>query len=336
MHVRVIAEIGQGKGDPGYVMAALERARTAGCWAGKVQLLRPETIAQPDAPVYWEEDRAGIDGQRATFKTAGCLDYDCLPDLVAYAEHIGIELVGTPFDLDAVEAMARAGVPWCKIASGDITNRQLIEACAAEYPPGIILSTGASTLDEIGNALEWMHPVRPFAVLACTLSYPTPDRAANLERIRVLARMRNGWQVGYSDHTRGTDTGALAVAAGARVLEKHYTLDPTDESVPDNAFALDPNEMRAYVEQAHRADRMLGDGAFLPVAVERAALTGARRSLCARIPITAGDLITAGSVTELRPAHPDAFTPAERSDAVGTVAAVDIPEGAPILRSAVT
>lgn len=339
----VIAEIGQGKGDPAYVARALARAHQSGCWGGKIQLLQPDRIAQVDAPVYWRERRPEIDGQRATFQTAGCLDYAELPRILDAADRIGIHLVATPFDLAAVAAMARYGVQWCKIASGDITNRPLVEACADAFPHTIILSTGAATLPDIAEALEWIADGRrraaPWAVLACTLSYPTQERDANLGRIATLKAMRDQagakYRVGYSDHLVSPGSSLHAVLAGAQVLEKHYTLDDSDRSVPDNAFAVGPLGMDTYVAGAAKAAELLGDGQLLPADAEMPARTGARRVLCAVADLPAGAVVRAQDVIALRPLVAGAFTPADLPALTGRVLRDPVAAGTPIPMSAV-
>jgi sialic acid synthase SpsE len=334
---KVVAEIGQGKGSVDYVRKALVAARGAGCWAGKVQLLQPETIAQPSAPVYWDEDRPGIQDQRASFATVGCLDYDATAKLLEIAAAVGIELIATPFDLEAVDVMARAGLRWCKIASGDITNRPLVEAAGKAFPEGVILSTGAADGTEIEEAIAWIGS--PWAVLACTLAYPTDEDDAELARIpavqRLLADRALGARVGYSDHTRASATAGYAVAAGATVLEKHFSLDRTDRSVPDNVFAVDPGSMASYVAAADPAARLLGSGRLQPIAAEGPARIGARRSICAARDLPAGHRINAEDLVMLRPAIEGAFAPKEAHRVTGTTTTKAVRAGDVIEPSAV-
>ena len=334
---KVVAEIGQGKGRSDYVVSAMQSARAAGCWAAKIQLLQPETIAQPNAPVYWDERRPHVTDQRSSFATVGCLDYGELAGLVQTARKIDIELIATPFDLEAVDVMAEANLRWCKIASGDITNRPLIEAAAKAFRNGVILSTGAADSVEIEDAIDWIG--EPWAVLACTLAYPTSPGDAELARVRTLkglldARTAEG-QVGYSDHTHSSTTAGYAVAAGATVLEKHFTLDRSDPSVPDNSFALDPDGMAAYVRSANKVADLLGAGRLGPTRAEAPALVGARRSICAARDLPAGHRIDADDLVMLRPATPEGFAPKEAHRVTGCTARRAIPAGAPILRSAV-
>lgn len=334
---KVVAEIGQGKGSVDYIAKALVAAREAGCWAGKVQLLQPETIAQPHAALYWDEHRPGIVDQRASFATVGCLDYEATTELLDIAAAVGIELVATPFDLDAVDVMARSGMRWCKIASGDITNRPLVEAAGKAFPEGVILSTGAATGAEIEEAIDWIGT--PWAVLACTLAYPTEDADAELRRIpevqRLVSRRAPGTRVGYSDHTYGSATAGLAVAAGASVLEKHFTLDRRDDSVPDNTFAVDPGAMAAYVAAADTAAKLLGIGDLCPLPAEMPARTGARRTICAARDLPAGHRINAEDLVMLRPAREGGFAPKEAHLVTGSTTVRAIGAGCAIDRTAV-
>jgi sialic acid synthase SpsE len=251
---------------------------------------------------------------------------------------VGIELVATPFDLEAVDVMARSGMRWCKIASGDITNQPLVQAAGKAFPNGVILSTGAATGEEINEAIDWIGT--PWAVLACTLAYPTDDADAELRRIpevrRLLARRAPGAQVGYSDHTHSSATAGFAVAAGASVLEKHFTLDRSDGSVPDNAFAVDPGAMTAYVEAADGAARLLGAGELHPIAAELPARTGARRTICAARDLPAGHRINAEDLVMLRPAIAGAFVPKDAHHVTGATTVRPIGAGCAIEPSAVT
>lgn len=334
---KVVAEIGQGKGRTDYITRAMRCARDAGCWAAKIQLLQPETIAQPRAPVYWDERRPGITDQRASFATVGCLDYDELAGLLRAARAIGVELVATPFDIEAVDVMAAAGMRWCKIASGDITNRRLVEAVGAAFPDGVILSTGAADDREIEEAIGWIG--RPWAVLACTLAYPTLPADAELARVRtledLLRQRATGARTGYSDHTHASSTAGYAVAAGATVLEKHFTLDRSDPSVPDNAFALDPVGMAAYVEAADRVAELLGSGRLGSIPAEEPARAGARRTVCAARDLPAGHRIRGDDLVMLRPATPGGIEPKDADQLVGCTTSRTLTAGAPIVPSAV-
>lgn len=336
--IRVVAEAGQGKGDFDYLAQAIEAGAKAGCWGVKIQLLRPDTIAQADADVYWDERRPEIKSQRDTFAAVGCLDYTLVKDLAEVARARGVHLIGTPFDSDAVAALHQAGPGYCKISSGDITHEPLVRLAAEAFPGGIILSAGASTAAEIDRALGWIHDTSgqyPAAVLACSLCYPTPVERAELARITTLA-CSLPCPVGYSDHTPGCWSAPVAVGAGATMLEKHFTLDASDPSVPDNAFALDPLAMRLYVDHAQAAAEMLGTGLLEPTDIELPARTGARRSVCTLKDLAVGHRITEADLTDLRPdIGAMGFEPWQRTTVIGRVTVVEIAAGTVILRSSI-
>ena len=341
--VRVVAEIGQAKGDLNYVRAGIKAAAAAGCWGVKLQLLRPERIAQVDAAPYWSEARADITDQRANFERTGCLPYDAdaLAPLVAEARHDGVELFASPFDAEAVTVMLWAGMRWCKIASGDITNEALVRAAAAMFPQRLILATGAATAAEIDQAVEWIYHQSgkpPAYLLACSLVYPSPDDVAEIARVATLAHRHYrtvGTGVGYSDHTHGIISAAVAVGAGATMLEKHVTLDASDLDVPDNAFAIEPDDLELYVGMARRAAGMMGTGLLMATDAERPARAGAFRSLCAAEDLPAGHMLRSADVVALRPYRPDCFEANLRGQLVGRVLDQAVAAGCPILRRAV-
>lgn len=338
MTVRVVAEAGQCKGSVDYVIRAMHAAKAAGCWATKIQLLQPETIAVADAAIYWHENRPEIRDQRTNFATTGCLDYGTVPDLMDAASDIGIELFASPFDLPAIEVMAKAGMRYCKIASGDVPNEPFVRAAAQAFPAGIVMALGAASEAEALRAVDWITEecARPHALLACSLCYPTPLDRAELRRIHTLRQLagEEGWtfEIGYSDHVPGWVSGGLAVAAGATVLEKHYTLDAGDPSVPDNGFALNPGAMTLYVEAAIQAHAALGTGGLDPTDIEAPARVGARRSICAARDLPSGRLLTNDDLTYLRPADPDAFAPHEAGALIDRITTAAIPAGSPIRR----
>lgn len=341
--VKVVAEIGQAKGDPEYARAAIKAAAAAGCWGVKLQLLQPERIAQADAATYWPEERPDIPDQRANFTRTGCLPYDAdvLRPLVEHARHLSVELFATPFDSDAVHAMVRAGMTWCKIASGDITNEELVRLAAASFGQRLILATGAATAIEIDQAVEWIYHQTgkpPGYLLACSLAYPTPYDAAEIARVTTIARRHYrtvGAGVGYSDHTPGLLSAAVAVGAGATMLEKHVTLDASDPDVPDNAFALEPPDLGSYVHLAGEAARMMGTGLLLPTEAERPARAGARRSLCAARDLPAGHVIRAADLVALRPVNPNGIEAHLGAQVLGRQLAEPVAAGCAIPRRAV-
>ncbi len=276
MMVRVVAEAGQCM--QGSVATAIEmakQARLAGAWGFKVQLLKPETIAREDAPKYWT-DKIGTADQRAAFTKAGLVSYGAWAEVKAWCDDIGIEFLATPFDIEAVEVLAGMGCRYIKIASGDITYRQLLESIS-DTDMEVIMSCGATDISEIDRALRWLRG-STVTLLACTLAYPTPACAAHVARISTLAR-QFGRPVGYSDHTSLPETGLAAAALGSTLNEVHYTLDNHAPNVPDHAMAVDPPRLARYVEYSELGASLRGNALILPAPEEEPARMGARRSI---------------------------------------------------------
>ena len=153
------------------------RAAQAGAWAIKFQLYKADELAVPGSPKYWS-DEIGTNSQYEAFQLSDHLDYSAYAEVAAACRELGIVFFATPFDLRAIEALEEIGVPLYKVASGDITDRPLLDAVAKTGKP-LLLSTGAATLEEIRRAIEWtgLGPDR-LVPLVCTLTYPTPDEDA--------------------------------------------------------------------------------------------------------------------------------------------------------------
>lgn len=322
----------------GSVDVACDMARAAaeaGCWGFKVQLLRPETIATADAPLYW--DGAATD-QRASFTTAGLIDYDAWMPVKRTCDEWGLEFLATPFDLEAVDALERIGCRYVKIASGDITNVPLLRRVAeSQRLEHVILSTGAATVPEIDRAIYLIGGADKLAsLMACSLIYPTEDGDANLARIEALRFHFPGLcdRLGYSDHTQGTQAGLAAAALGASWLEKHYTAGGDPAVVPDHAMALDPDEMRRYVEGAQVGASFRGVADISPNRLEEAARYGARRRLVWTRTLNAGAVVQPGDVIALRPGPVEDVVGAEEYDGViYSPITRGVKAGAPVLRS---
>ena len=199
-----------------------------------------------------------------------------------------------------------------KIASGDITFRPLLEKVNETRKP-VLLSTGASNQADIIDALGWLYDCQ-VTLLACTLSYPTPNHAAHLARINTLRRYSD--KVGYSDHTTGIMTALAAAAMGAEVLEKHYTLDNEGPDVPDHKMALEPSALAEYVRLAEIGAALRGSSELVAAPEEARARHGARRGVYASRDIPEGHRIEFGDLAFLRPAN--AMSPSDYLLLVGS------------------
>jgi sialic acid synthase SpsE len=240
---RVIAEAGANHNNS--VARAIEMARraaAAGAWAIKFQLYKADTISVPQSPKYWR-DPFGTATQHEAFQLSDKLDYAVYAEIAAACRELGIVFFATPFDLAAVDALEAMDVPLYKIASADITHRPLLEAVAATGKP-VVLSTGASTEEEIHRAVGWMGlgPER-LVLLVCTLTYPTPDADAHFARLCTFRRAFAPYLIGTSDHTLGTAGAWMTAALGGVCIEKHYTIDKGLPDVPDHAMSVDPDEL---------------------------------------------------------------------------------------------
>jgi sialic acid synthase SpsE len=274
-------------------------AKTAGAWGFKTQLLQPELIASADAPKYWD-DTLGTRTQREAFTKAGLVDYGAWAEVKAACDDIGIVFFATPFDLTAVEALHAMGVQHYKVASGDLTYRDLIRACR-DTGGEVILSTGAAYKQEIDRALTWAPDA---TLLACTLSYPTPYHAAHLARIERLRKEYPPNRVGYSDHTSWPRTALAAAALGADLLEVHYTHDNDAADVPDHAIAVDPQRLAEYCAYADMGAMLRGSSDLIPCDEELRARRGARRSAHATRDLIPGQRLTPDDYVWVRPAGP--------------------------------
>lgn len=328
--VCVVAEAGQcHEGNFERAVAMIVEAAEAGADYIKFQLLQPHTIAAPAAPKYWEH---GDDlDQRGVFLRNGVLPYRAHLELAACAKEHGIGLIGTPFDLEAVEVLADIGNP-IKIASGDITNVLLLEAVADTQLP-VILSTGAATEQEIDTAVDTLRSLQTFGtitLLACSLEYPTPPERAALGRIQQL-QMRFPYPIGYSDHTTGTWAAIAATAAGAGLLEKHFTIPGWTKPVPDHEMGLIGRaELAEYVQNAKLGHAAQSIYALEPHHGEAAARLGARRSWYTTTAIRRGEPFSSQNSAPLRPYLKDAM-PASEDLYDGSTAATDLEAGKPIM-----
>jgi N,N'-diacetyllegionaminate synthase len=207
--------------------------------------------------------------------------------------------LATPFSVSDVPTLAALDLPAIKIASPDLVNRPLLHRAAQLRKP-MLLSTGAATMDEVAQAVDWLREWRAaFALLHCVSSYPTSSDDANLCWIAELAT-RFDVPIGYSDHTTDMTAGAFAVAAGARIVEKHLTYDCSAPG-PDHAASADPRQFEQYVRLIRAADTMRGRPGKRVLPAERDVRRVSRQSLVAARPFKAGDTLTTGDLIVQRP-----------------------------------
>ncbi|MFC4063710.1 pseudaminic acid synthase [Actinoplanes subglobosus] len=311
----IVAEMsGNHNGSLDRALALVDAAAEAGADAIKIQTYTADTmtvdVKHPRFQISAGHDLWGGDYLYQLFERAHT-PWDWHAPIFERARERGITPFSSPFDRTAVELLEKLDAPMYKIASSEITDLPLIRLAASTGKP-IIISTGMATLREITAAVEAAQGAgaTDVTVLSCTASYPAPPEETNLRRIPVLAEALK-LPIGLSDHTMGIGVPIAAVAYGAVLIEKHFTLDRADGGV-DSAFSLDQAELRLLVTESERAWQALGTTTIGPTEAERESLRF-RRSLYVVTDVRAGDPVTEENVRSIRP------TGGLEPDQIGTV-----------------
>lgn len=329
--VYVIAEAGVNHdGHIGKARELIHAAAEAGADAVKFQVFSADRLVTREAPAARYQQDAVHTATQYEMLARLELSWDDFAELAAYAGRQDIEFLATPFSVTDLEFLVSVGVRAIKLASPDIVNAELLEHAAGTGLP-VIASTGAAELDEIAAGVERFRGVRagddasvapgPLALLHCVSSYPTPDNEANLAAIGTLAEAFD-CLTGFSDHTESLIMGGYAVTAGARIIEKHVTLDHTG-SGPDHAFSLEPPLLADYIRNIRRAEGFYGDGQVRVSACQREVRRLARGSVVAACDIHSGDLLTRAMLTVKRPG--DGIAPLDLDRLIGRRAQQEIP-----------
>ena len=344
----VIAEAGiNHNASLGLALDLVRAAARAGADYVKFQTFRPElSISRGTKKAPYQARNTGPDEDMMAMVKKFTLPLEAFAEIEACCRAENIPFISTPFDLPSVEALEQLRVPFYKMPSGEVTNPRLLLACARTAKP-IILSTGMSTLADIEGALgvvafgylgksDAEASQRAFAeayiseggqaalrqnvtLLHCTTEYPTRLEDVNLNVMATL-RQAFGLPVGYSDHSLGITVPVAAVALGASVIEKHFTLDKSLEG-PDHRVSLDPTELAAMIRAIREVETALGQAVKRPSAAECANAAVARKSLVAARPIAKGEAFTAESLGIKRPGT--GISPMRLWDMAGMVAARD-------------
>ncbi len=321
----IIAEIGVNhEGSMETAKRLIDEAKEGGANAVKFQSYKAETLASKDSPSYWDTSKEPSTSQYKLFKKHDSFWEDEMKELKKYCVNKNIEFMSTPFDLESADFLNDL-MDVYKISSSDITNKPFIEYICKFSKP-IILSTGASSLHEIQEAVTWIDAYgNPLALLHCVLNYPTEDRNANLGMILDLKEKFPGKIVGYSDHTLPKDMKVCEIAAimGCAIIEKHFT---HDKSLPgnDHYHAMDKKDLKLYTTNLDNIISLLGSFKVEALVEEESARNNARRSLISMVDIPLGKVITENDLTFKRPAH--GISPKYIDDVIGKVARSEIPK----------
>lgn len=219
-------------------------------------------------------------------------------ELIHYCQERKITFLSTPFEKSSLEELDELGVPAFKIAATDLTNIQFLRQVAEKGKP-IILSAGMCYLEEVRKALEAIYPInKDVILLQCTANYPIQDEEANIGVIRTL-KDEFGILVGYSDHSQGVGASPYAVALGAKVIEKHFTLDKNMDG-PDHKASVTPDELKNLVDDIRRVEAYLGDGIKAPTCSEQMTRKSLQKCLVANKFIEEGELFTCNNIVAKR------------------------------------
>ncbi|MCR2039898.1 N-acetylneuraminate synthase [Campylobacter helveticus] len=300
--VLIIAEAGVNhNGDLNLAKKLIEQAAKAGADIVKFQTFKAEDCVSIKAKKakYQLENTAKDESQLEMIKKLE-LSREAHFELMKHCKKHNIAFLSTPFDLESVEFLRGLDLPYFKIPSGEITNFPYLKA-VARCKKKVLLSTGMANLAEIEAALEILRKngTRDITLLHCTTEYPAPFEEVNLNAIKTLKEAFK-LKVGYSDHTKGIVAALGAVALGAVVIEKHFTLDKTMEG-PDHKASLEPSELKELCEGIRTLEKALGNGIKKASKSEAKNIIIARKSLVAKCEIKKGDKFSEQNLTTKRP-----------------------------------
>lgn len=311
----------------------IHAAKEAGADSIKLQTYTPDTITIDSRKEYFRIGKGTIWEGKNLYQLYGeaYTPWEWQPELKQIANDLGMELFSSPFDPTAVDFLEKMNVPAHKIASFELVDIPLIQKIARTGKP-IIMSTGMASLEEIEEAVAAIRAIgnQQLALLKCTSAYPAPVNEMNLRTIPDMAR-RFGVPVGLSDHTLGIAVPVVAVALGACIIEKHFTLSRNTPG-PDSAFSLEPDEFKQMVEAIRTTEQALGKINYA-VTEREAASRVFRRSLFVVQDMKAGDVFTEMNVRSIRPGH--GLPPKHITEILGRRSTRSLVRGTPLDHNAV-
>lgn len=322
MSVLIVAEAGVNhNGDLGIARGLIEAAAGSGADLVKFQTFSADRLVTKNAPLAAYQ---AINGELDHYEMIRRLELgrDHHEHLVELCNSNGIGFFSTGFDIESVDLLVELGQTRFKLGSGEIDNLPLLRHVGS-FGKEVILSTGMANLAEVAEALRILEssgtPKEQITVLHCTTDYPASMGDVNLHAMSTLGRELNV-SVGYSDHTLGIEVSIAAVAMGATVIEKHFTLDRS-MSGPDHSASLEPNELTSMVSQIRNIEVALGDGVKRPTSPEEENIPIVRKSIVAKRAVTAGELLNSLTLTVKRPGT--GMSPMRWDEVDGTLAKRD-------------
>ena len=324
MGVYIIAEAGVNhNGNYETACNLVDAAKMAGVDCIKFQTFRSDNLVSHNAKkAEYQKNTTGGGAQADMLKKLE-LSFDEFLKLKEYCDKVGICFLSTPFDFDSIEFLKSIEMPFWKIPSGEITNYPYLVALA-KTGKTVVMSTGMSEMSEIDGAIKVLRDngVGEIKLLHCNTEYPTPFTDVNLKAMQTM-RDVFGLEVGYSDHTKGIEVPIAAVALGATVIEKHFTLDRNMEG-PDHKASLEPDELTEMVSCIRHIEQAMGTGEKKPSPSEKKNVIVARKSIVAKRTIRIGEELSEENVTVKRPGN--GISPMRWLYVIGTKAIRDFSE----------
>jgi len=324
----IIAEAGVNhNGDIAKAKALIDKGAEAGVDYVKFQTFKAANLVTKQAKraAYQDKNTQNNDSQYEMLKKLE-LSQAVHQELIDYCAQKGVKFLSTGFDFESLEFLAGLGITIAKVPSGEITNLPYLRKVAALFPE-VILSTGMATIEEIKDAVKVLTDngvnKDKITVLHCNTEYPTPMEDVNL-RAMLHIQQEVGIAIGYSDHTLGIEVPIAAVALGATVIEKHFTLDKTLPG-PDHKASLEPEELKAMVMAIRNIEKAVGGSGLKEVSASEAKNKPiARKSIVASKSIKKGDFFTEENITVKRPGI--GISPMQWDDVIGKTAKKDFEE----------
>jgi len=325
MSVYIIAEAGDNhNGDFHLALKLIDVAVGSGADCVKFQtFVTEEVISRRAKKAEYQKASTGSDESQFEMVKKLELSFKDFQDLNAYCQSKRIQFLSTPFDLPSIAFLDTLDMPFWKIPSGEVTNLPYLLAIAKTKKP-VVMSTGMCEMTEIKAAMEVLRAngTPKITLLHCNTEYPTPFEDVNL-RAMLTMKEHFGVDVGYSDHTKGIEVPIAAVAMGATIIEKHFTLDRNMQG-PDHKASLEPQELADMVRSIRNIEKSLGNGVKVPSPSERKNIEIARKSIVARCTIKKGDFLTEKNITTKRPGN--GISPMRWFEVLGTKAIHDFGE----------
>lgn len=301
MKTYIIAEAGVNhNGSFELALRLCDAAKEAGVDAVKFQTWKTENIVTVRAhQAAYQTENTGVEESQFDMLKKLELSYDHFRAIQDYCKKIGIDFLSTPDEEESLEFLTSLNLPLIKVGSGEVTNIPYLRKIGSRRKP-VILSTGMSNLAQVALAYETLLAAgaTEVSLLHCTTNYPCPMNEVNL---RALTTLRDAFKckVGYSDHTMGTEVPVAAVAMGAEIIEKHFTLN-RDMDGPDHKASLEPAELKQMVQQIRNIEAALGDGIKRPNKSEAENAKVVQKSILAKCNIAKGELLTEENLTVKR------------------------------------